>query len=348
MRRTNRARNLTRTRAAGATALALAAALLAFPAPAGAASVSGGVGTSTSVGTAGGTCSTIADDSDEAPFTSNGKAITTSSSSSGTVTDSGDMADTSAASASSKVTFVASERDGSLASFSLSAALKVSVNAAQGAASSCAVSPSARAGLESLVTLERSGWITVTIATPSGTGAALQMIAYPSSSGFAVQTVGDETATSSTVWVSAGTYQLVAQTEAVAGIPGSGDPQSINATVKIAATFADAGSAVGAAAGAGGKYVSFAGSRNCADNDLAVTFRGPASKLAKATFYVNGKQKRALANPPAGVSLLLAGLADDQAASVKAVLVPESKGKPGKKGKKPKPITVTRSYRACS
>lgn len=345
MRSSNRARHLHRTGAAAVTALALAGVTL-VPAPAQATGIVGAFGASTSFSSAGGTCSEVSGTDTSDSFSSDGKTVSKTASGGGTVVDSGDATDTAAVAASAKATFRATESGGSLATLSFAAVLSASVIAEQGAASSCAARAGAGAGAEALITVVDGGWLTVTVDKPAGTEASFQLIGSMSSSGVIVSAEDDELATTSTVWLDGGQYMMGVSGNADTGLPGSGSPSSLAGTVKVSASFLDGGTAAAKAAGKGAKYVSFPGSRNCNDKTVAVTFTGKAKGLAKATFYVNGKKKAAIADPPAKVSVILPKLVNDQAVTVKAVLVPDKKSKKGKK--KPKPVTVSRSYLACS
>ncbi|WP_205472125.1 hypothetical protein [Nocardioides sp. SYSU D00038] len=144
------------------------------------------------------------------------------------------------------------------------------------------------------------------------------------------------------VWLPAGEYRFYAETYRDHRATQGNIVRDMSA--RITASFVPGGAAPAAAQGGGKAFVDLPAARDCAGNAVTATFKKPAKKVAKATFYVNGKKRKTVNSAKKGKTVKLGSLVDAKAVTVKAVLKldPPRKGKPGKTK------TVTRSYTACS
>ncbi|WP_205472126.1 hypothetical protein [Nocardioides sp. SYSU D00038] len=147
----------------------------------------------------------------------------------------------------------------------------------------------------------------------------------------------------SRVFLPVGDYEFYAEFE-VTREAVRGSVASKKLTGSVSAQFVPGGAAPAAAQGGGKAFVDLPAARDCAGNAVTATFKKPAKKVAKATFFVNGKKRTTVKNAKKGKTVKLGSLVDAKPVTVKAVLKldPPRKGKPGKTK------TVTRSYTACS
>ncbi|WP_205472123.1 hypothetical protein [Nocardioides sp. SYSU D00038] len=147
----------------------------------------------------------------------------------------------------------------------------------------------------------------------------------------------------SRVFLPVGEYEFYAEFEARRFASG-GSFATKRSAATVSARFVPGGEAPAAAQGGGKAFVDLPVARDCAGNAVTATFKKPAKKVAKATFFVNGKKRKTVNSAKKGKTVKLGSLVDAKPVTVKAVL----KLDPPRKGKKGKTKTVTRSYTACS
>lgn len=322
-------------------ALALGStALLGFAPPAGASAGAGQFIVETDFGTGGAPgCALVTDTSDSAQgsFETDGSQLSGALSSSATVEDAGDVADDTAMTAKSSGKVRATEADGSLRSLDLTTALSASVVAAQGLTSDCDSSASAMSGAQAYFTLAQSGWVTLH-GTARGGSLQMTLASAAAEQGSALMSTGIKHEQTRQFFLPAGTYLALAIFELELDTPGvAGDPTSGVGGGSLSLDFTPAGSAQGPAAGTGKKFVKLDSARSCGAGSVAGSFTGKASKVVKATFFVNGKRKKTISNPSGGTDVVLRGLADGSSAVV-TVALKLTQGK----------ATLKRVYVSCS
>ena len=150
---------------------------------------------------------------------------------------------------------------------------------------------------------------------------------------------------SARVYLPAGTFEgyamgQVGADDVVAATSGAGRSS-------IKATFSQIGSRTEAASGKGKRYVNLpATARDCATDTVtaSITDKAKRAKLVKQVrFYVNGALKKKVKTPGRGEAVTLTGIADGEAADVRAVVKLVKKAN----GKKRNPAEVTSSHEAC-
>ncbi|MDP2774303.1 MAG: hypothetical protein Q8O61_12195 [Nocardioides sp.] len=285
------------------------------------------------------TCSAVTGDkSTVLPFSSDTAAKTVTNTSSTTVTDSADTSDVTKMTGRSSTTAKLTAAGGSLRSIDVNTSLRATYSAAQGFTTSCDTSATVLGGVESAFKVAKPGWLTVT-ATKGKGGQAI--LAVGNMSGiFQTHTIRIRTIDSYRFYLpAAGDYLLQAQVQVVAATPGDPVDQTEEATTfKVHGEFRPAGAATGSPVGAGKHYLRLGAARLCAGNSLKTTFTPKAGKAKSAQLYVNGKRRAKVAFPKAGRVLTLKNLPGAKPVTVRAVIVP----------KQGKPVSVSRSYLACS
>ncbi|WP_205472124.1 hypothetical protein [Nocardioides sp. SYSU D00038] len=234
---------------------------------------------------------------------------------------------------------------GSFASADFRTNGRFSLTAAKGAAQACNTYAYAYIETEFEFKIAQAGWFTVDMASKgyNYVEAYIEVENQPGPdtdqdhySEFENHTGTDR------VWLPAGEYRFYAETyRNQYAVHGN---VSKTMTARITASFVPGGAAPAAAQGGGKAFVDLPAARDCAANAVTATFKKPAKKVAKATFYVNGKKRKTVNSAKKGKTVKLGSLVDAKPVTVKAVL----KLDPPRKGKKGKTKTVTRSYTACS
>ena len=322
-------------------ALALGSTMLLGLAPAASASAGAGqfiVETDFSTGGAPGCAlGTDTSDSGQAAFATDGVGLSGALSSVATVEDAGDVADDTTMTAKSSGKVRATEADGSLNTLVLTTALSASVVAAQGLTSDCDSDASAMSGVQTFFTLAEAGWVTLHGAARGGVLQAT-LIDQTASHGTVVMSVGLKTEQTRQFFLPAGTYLALAIFDLGVATPSAvGDPTSAVGGGSYSLDFTPAGGATGPATGTGKKFVRLDAARACGAGSVAGSFTSKASKVVKATFFVNGKKKKTITDPSGGTDVVLRGLADASTAVV-TVAIQLTQGK----------ATLRRVYVSCS
>lgn len=322
-------------------ALALGStALLGFAPPAGASAGAGQfiIETGFSTGGAPGCAlGTDTSDSAQASFETDAVGLAGTLSSTATAEDAGDLADDTTMTATSSGKVRATEADGSLNTLVMTTALSAGVVAAQGLTSDCDSNASAMSGAQTFFTLAQAGWVTLR-GTVRGGVLEATLIDQTGDHGTVVISVGLKTEQTRQFFLPAGTYLALAIFELEVQTPSvAGDPSSAVGGGGYSLDFTPAGSASGPATGTGKKFLRMDSARSCGAGSVAGSFTSKASKVAKATFFVNGTKKKTITNPSGGTDVVLRGLADGSAAVV-TVALKLTQGK----------ATLRRVYVSCS
>ncbi|WP_134740401.1 hypothetical protein [Nocardioides sp. 503] len=285
------------------------------------------------------TCSVPSPGDDAAvPFTSDSGGKTASLSGTATVADSNDAADVTSLTASAKTSARTTAVAGSLRDLDVTSALRARFISAQGFNSSCKVSVQATAATQTAFDVSRPGWLTL-VATKGQGGYGVLAVAGPTGV-FQTYALRVRSSDSYRFFLpEAGQYQISVQVAAPVETPdGPDDPTDESVSLKVHGEFRTAGVATGNPVGAGASFLALGSQRSCAADTLAATFTAQARKVKTATIYVNGRRVATVRKPKAGRVVTLTHLSDTQPVSVRAVLA----------RKAGKPVTVTRSYLACS
>ncbi|WP_205472128.1 hypothetical protein [Nocardioides sp. SYSU D00038] len=206
---------------------------------------------------------------------------------------------------------------------------------------SCGVSQEVYADLVVGLDLPRGGFLTLDL-TNAGAGRVTTTVRTGGATRATLDSQLPSDHRRTRVHLPAGKHQLVATVrQQHAAVDGDLDASG---TAVVTASFVEGGLAAGPARGRGTSFVGLPATRDCAGGAVTPTFRRPARKVAKATFFVNGAQRRTVRNPRPNRTVRLRGLAAAQPVTIRAVLRLD----PPRKGKKGRTRTVTRSYTACS
>src|SRR5262245_26090258 len=174
---------------------------------------------------------------------------------------------------------------GSLKTLNLSGQGNITVTKALGASSTCDVEGFVGGMVQAPMEVATSGWVYLTRTQPKGT---ISETAIESADGtpFVEIFAGPKNTSSTRVFLPAGQYLLLSVFEF------SNGQLFLKAapSVSLSATFRPAGSAVGAAKGAAGAYVTFPGSVSCAHHSATLTWKGKAGQVGQGTFLVNGQK----------------------------------------------------------
>lgn len=285
------------------------------------------------------TCSApTGDKNTTAPFSSDTSAKTVSNTSSTTITDSADPADVTTLTGRSTSTASLTGAGGSLRSVDISTSLRATWAAAQGASTSCEGEAAALGGAETGFSISEPGWLSVTVSKSQG---GLAVLAVGSVDGmFQTYTIRVRAEDSYRFYLpAAGDYALVLQAQVAVEVPDSPfEPREEETRARVHGEFRAAGAASGKSAGPGARYLRLADKRSCVADTLKATFTSRAGQLKSAQIFVNGTRRAKVANPKGGRAVTLGGLPDGKPVTVKAVLARKQGG----------PVTVTRSYLACS
>jgi len=260
---------------------------------------------------------------------------------SGAVTGTGPTApDTATMSASTTGSATITEAAGSVTDLDLNLHMVTSAHRALGAASACSAAAQALTSLGGTFSTASPAVLDLDIAS-LGTGSRVLTVSLvrinPAPLAGSLTSTFDEIGRSKrVVVVPAGDWSVSISAQSMStdsNTPGS--PPASDAQIHLHGAFRTLGSAVGATAGAGTKYLAFGDGQTCATHSVLADFTDKAGKkpkhgkkpvIKKATFFVNDVKVKTVKKPNKNTVVTIDGLPAQEDARVSAELKLTGKG----------------------
>jgi hypothetical protein len=288
------------------------------------------------------------------PLALDGRTTTKSGSGTVTATASADPTDVVTSRLSSSISAAVTPGAAGLGGFKVAATAAISQTSTKGAASTCSVDANAGGQVAWQGTITRPGWLTVTSSASGGAVGELYVISgaldgSDIKGGLVQQQLGKMSGTT-TLWMAAGSYQVMLQLSAEVDPSVSTGPTP-SGTLTATGSFLAAGAASAGAVGPT-KYAALPAAVDCVHHTAAITLATATAKAAKVAVSVDGH----VVSTAKGAGVRTVSVPAAGAVKLSVTVTPKAKkakkhgkhAKHAKKVKKPAPVTVSRSYASCS